>query len=192
MKPSKKIAITGGIGSGKSVLCAILREMGYPVFSCDEIYARLCGEADYIALIEKRFPACVKDGSIDKKALSRLVFADETARNELNGLSHPRIMARLLEQMAGHQVAFAEVPLLYEGGFEGLFDGVIAVIRDKSARVSAVSARSGLSEGEILARMAAQLDEGVYRERGAYLIVNDGSLDDLRQSAQKLIEHFGI
>ena len=166
--------------------------MGYAVFSCDEIYRELRGEREYVALLAEYFPACVKDGAIDTRALSALVFADGEARRKLNSLSHPLIMQRLMEKMKAHAVAFAEVPLLYEGGFEGLFDGTVAVLRDRASRLAAVADRDGFGEEEILARMAAQADERVYREKGAYIVVNEGSLDDLRKCAVEMTKFYKI
>ena len=70
----KLIAITGGIGSGKSSAAQFLLEMGYPVFSCDEIYREVILSPDYIQKVTTLFPECIVEGSIDKKILARIVF----------------------------------------------------------------------------------------------------------------------
>ena len=67
----KKIAITGGIGSGKSLVGSYLKKQGYPVFSCDEIYKEIFDTNEYVQLIERAFPSTVKDGKIDRKILSQ-------------------------------------------------------------------------------------------------------------------------
>ena len=111
-----KIAVTGGIGSGKSTVCRILQEQGYPVFSCDEINRALWQEKDYLDGLRTRFPSCFTDGKPDKKALSALVFSDRKALERLNAYAHPRIYARLKEQMESvGRDCFAEVPLLFYG-----------------------------------------------------------------------------
>ncbi len=191
MTQSKKIAITGGIGSGKSAFSALLREKGYPVFSCDEIYAELRREPQYVTALQAVFPDCVKDGTIDKSALSKKVFSDEKELMKLNALSHPLIMERLLQKMERERVCFAEVPLLYEGGFEGLFDGVILLKREKSARIAAVKLRDGLSEEEILARIARQRDHDASCG-GCIVIENDGTLSDLRGKADEVLKRLRI
>ena len=88
----KKIAITGGIGSGKSEAIKIIKELGFPVFSCDEIYKEIIFSKEYVQRIEENFPTCVKNGIIDRKELSAIVFANREKRDLLNSLSHPLIM----------------------------------------------------------------------------------------------------
>lgn len=184
---SKRIAVTGGIGSGKSALCEILRERGFPVFSCDEISKQLRGEEEYIALLEAAFPDCVLNGIFSEAALSEKVFSDSNALEKLNAIAHPLIMKRLFEEMSAYSVAFAEVPLLYEGGYESLFDGVIAVVREESARVASVTARSGLSEAQVLARMKSQFDYCKLNEKKCFIVENDGSLADLKRKAEEVL-----
>lgn len=185
-KCCKRIAITGGIGSGKSAVLEILRKKGYPAFSCDEIYAELCGEQEYLDQLSFLFPDCVKEGAFDRRTLSKKVFSDEKARGKLNALSHPLIMKRLLDRMAESPLAFAEVPLLFESRSEMLFDGVIVVMREKSARIEGVKKRSGLSEKEILMRMARQFDYKNVPEN-CFIIKNDGTLSALEAKIEEIV-----
>lgn len=183
MTQNRKIAITGGIGSGKSAFSRILRDRGLPVFSCDEINAELFHDEGYLAALALRFPDCVKGGVPDKAALSARVFSDPAARAALEAIAHPVIMRRLSERMSAFPVSFAEVPLLYEGGFEGMFDAVIALRRDAEARLRAVRERDGLSEEEILRRMSRQIDARSLGERDCILIENIGDLSELKEKA---------
>ena len=73
----KKIAVTGGIGSGKSTVCKLIENMGYSVFSCDKIYQNIIHSKRYVQEIERVFPSVVKQGEIDKKLLSEIVFSNE-------------------------------------------------------------------------------------------------------------------
>lgn len=186
-----KFAVTGGIGSGKTVFCAILRGMGYPVYSCDEIYKTLLDDGEYLGELAARFPDCFRDGKLDKKALSRRVFANAEDYAALNALAHPRVMERLTSLGADEEVYFAEVPLLFEGGFEKFFDGVIAVRRDEEARISAVSARDGLSREEIVARIQRQF-QGNYEDKNCVVVENDGSLEELRRRAVEALARLGL
>ena len=134
-----KIAITGGIGSGKSAVCRILKERGYPVFSCDEINRTLLSEKSYLDGLCALFPTCVKDGKLQKTALAALVFSDKEALETLNAYAHPRISERLQRDMdAAQKTCFAEVPLLFESGMTKQFDGAIVVLRNKEERIRAV------------------------------------------------------
>lgn len=179
MMQSKKFAVTGGIGSGKSAVCRLIAKRGFPVFSCDEISHALWEEPEYRKGLAERFPACTAEGEIDKKLLGNLVFSDPEARMRLERYSHPRIMERLFSAMDAEPFSFAEVPLLFEGGYERLFDGAVVVRREKDARIAAVQARDGLTRDEILRRMQNQCGEEARRGAHCYFIDNDGSLSEL-------------
>ncbi len=192
MTQSKKIAVTGGIGSGKSAFCDVLRGLGYAVFSCDEISAQLWTDAQYLKSLGAAFPDCCTAGEIDRKKLTEKIFSDEAARRRLNALAHPQIMQNLLAAMAAHGVSFAEVPLLYEEGLEGAFDGVIALRRPLEQRIASVRVRDGLKDEEILLRMAAQLDVAELNKKQCFLLENDGKMQTLEAGARAALRHFGI
>ena len=156
----KTIAITGGIGSGKSTVAKEILLLGFPVFSCDQIYREIMEDEAYIAQISNVFDGVVVEGKIDKNALSQLVFSDKTARNKLNSIAHPLIMSTLYARMqnCASDFVFAEVPLLFEGGYEKDFDDIIVVYRNKSERIKSVMDRDGVSELEVVSRMRSQID----------------------------------
>ncbi|HIY99489.1 MAG TPA: dephospho-CoA kinase [Firmicutes bacterium] len=188
MTPNK-IAVTGGLGSGKSEFCGILREMGYPVFSCDEINRELWKDPSYLSELAGLFPDCLTDGLPDKTKLSRKVFSDERARARLNALSQPRIMQELIGRMNRFPTTvFAEVPLLFEGGYEKLFDAVIALRRDKETRISAVSKRDGLTRTDALARIQRQFDPDKLEEKQCLIVENDGDRAALKQKAELILQ----
>ncbi len=187
MKQSKRIAVTGGIGSGKSTLLAYLKRRGYFVVSCDEVSNALWEREDYREGLKALFPACVKEGKIDRRALSELVFSDEAALSALNGYSHPRIMKELFSRMEGKEIAFAEVPLLFEGGYEGLFDAVIAVVRTKEQRIRAASERDGTSEEEVRARILSQIPEEELMKKPCLFLTNNGTVEELENAADAIL-----
>lgn len=187
MTQSKKIALTGGIGSGKSTVLEMIRKLGYPVFSCDRIYAALCEDGNYLKKLSTLFPDSVRGDKLDREFLSEKVFSDEKALAALNALSHPLIMERLLALMERCSISFAEVPLLFEEGLQDKFDEIIVVTREKPRRIVAVKERSGLTEEEILARMARQFPYENLPD-GCLIVENNGSLFEL-ESAIKNILH---
>ena len=156
----KNIAITGGIGSGKSLALEYLREMNYPVYSCDEIYKQVIQSKKYIEQVANFFPDAVFDGAVDRKRLSEIVFTDAEKRKLLNEIAHPLIMDTLFSKMrtSNSEMVFAEVPLLFEGNFEKLFDKVIYIHRDKNQRLSAIIARDDLSIEQAKRRIDVQFD----------------------------------
>ena len=184
-----KIAVTGGIGSGKSAVCRILKERGYPVFSCDEINRTLLSEKSYLDGLCALFPACVKDGKLNKAALSALVFSDKEALKTLNAYAHPRISERLRREMEGtEKTCFAEVPLLFESGMTKQFDGAIVVLRNKEERIRAVVARDGLTAEQAKARMKQQFDYDCPLPDGCLAIENDGDEAALCNKVDEVLE----
>ena len=180
----KKIAITGGIGSGKSTVCDILKGQGYPVFSCDEIYREIMKSPNYIQSVERIFPSAVQNGKIDKTVLSSLVFSNPDKLKALNEIAHPLVMERLLAEMNESQapVVFAEVPLLFEGNFQNLFDGCLIVRRKKADRIQSVQKRDGLSKEEILSRIQNQVNHCKIKSTPTIRkITNSGGVDDLKE-----------
>ena len=192
----KLVAITGGIGSGKSLALQFLRKLNYPVFSCDEIYKEVIVSKEYIELLEKSFPNVVKNGQVDRTALAETVFNNEIMRIKLNNLAHPIIMKLLLRYMeaAEGSIAFAEVPLLFEGNFEKIFDHVLYIARDKQLRIEAVNQRDGLLGCDVEKRIASQFDgmsmEGQRRlkECNAKVIYNSGGKDEFKKEILAYLE----
>ena len=188
----KKIAITGGIGSGKSTACKIIKELGYPVYSCDEIYKEVVLSKEYIEKIDQTFVGVVKNGSIDKKELSNIVFSDEEQLKKLNTIAHPIVMQRLLSNMEKENsaICFAEVPLLFEGNFQDLFDGCLIIRRKKTDRIKAVKERDGLSEREILSRMQNQVNHCRIKSTPKIVkITNNDTEQILREKIKNYIEN---
>ncbi len=184
---NKKIAITGGIGSGKSTVSQMIRDMGYPVYSCDEIYATLIDDEQYIIKIKNAFPTAVQKDRIDREKLAKIVFNDDSAREKLNKIAHPLIMQSLLQKMNGEEcLVFAEVPLLFEGNFERLFNEIIVVKRNKKERIESVCARDHITKEEVLARMNAQFDYDT-EKINAIVIENTGDLLALKNSVSSII-----
>lgn len=188
MRQNKKFAVTGGIGSGKSTVLGMLRARGFAVFSCDAISDELWGEEAYLRGLSELFPACVREGKPDRRLLAEIVFSDKAALARLDAYSHPRIMEALMSRMT-EPVCFAEVPLLFEGGYETLFDGIIVVTRREEARIAAVSLRDGLGEKAVRARMQAQLSDREREEKaGCFILENDGDLAALEGRLETLLK----
>ncbi len=191
-----KIAVTGGIGSGKSQVLQLINELGYPTFSCDEIYKEIAQSAEYVKQIGEVFPSCVKNEKLDRKQLSEIVFSNEERRAQLNAISHPLIMNSLLSKMqnCNENFVFAEVPLLFEGKFENRFDFVIVVQRDLKQRIAAIKNRDNLSEEEINNRMQSQIDyssntvQNYFKEKQFFIIENSSSIEELKNQLQKILE----
>ena len=185
-----KIAITGGIGSGKSTVCDILKEHGYEVFSCDEIYKNLLCDALYVEKVKAAFPNAVECGRVNLNKLSSIVFNNETDLKKLNDIAHPAIMQKLLNEMntAAGKLVFAEVPLLFEGEYEHLFDKIFVVTRNRDERIASVMKRSNLTREEVLSRMQMQFPYDTqtakthFKKVNAFIIQNVGDFNQLKDN----------
>lgn len=185
---NRKIAITGGIGSGKSCVSEIISAQGFPVFSCDKIYSELLNDGDFLSAIEKNFGGVVEDGKLDREKLSAEVFCDSEKLKRLNSLTHGKILNAAFGKMKGEELSFLEVPLLFENGFEKLFDGVIVVLRDFEKRVQSVMLRDKLSRNEVILRIKSQIDYDNYDFTKYYVIHNNSNFGDLRINALKVLD----
>ncbi len=191
----KKIAVTGGIGSGKSTLLQFIREAGYPVFSCDELYKEILQTPAYVEKIAARFPQCVTEGEIDKRKLAATVFQNETERLALNAIAHPLVMQALDEKMEQQTepLVFAEVPLLFEGGYQELFDKVIVLLREERARISSVVHRDNLLKKEVEDRISSQLDynskraQELFQADSVIVLYNDQTEKELKNKINALL-----
>lgn len=184
-----KIAITGGIGSGKSTVTKIIEDQGYPTYSCDVIYKQLLKEKPLTDKLVAEFgESILTDGLVDKKnKLSKLVFSDPSKLKRLNEITHPAIMEEALSKMSRHNVSFCEVPLLFEGGFEKLFDQVVVVLRDKSIRISTVMKRDNLTEVEVKKRIDNQFNYDDKNFSNYYVIYNNATLENLNKNTLNIL-----
>lgn len=190
------IAITGGIGSGKSTVAGIIKRLGYPVYSCDTIYHEIYPSKEYQALLKATFPSLPSAEIIDRKTLAALVFSDECALKKLNAISHRAIMSVLDEKIAATESAlvFAEVPLLFECGFENGFDYVLIVVRSLSERLAAISARDNLSNEQAMQRIQSQYDydaairSGLFNSMPYLLLKNDSDISSLEENTKAVLQ----
>lgn len=174
---NKKIAVTGGIGSGKSTVSKILSDLGYVVLSCDKIVSDLYEKRKIKLLLKKIFPDAIKgffNPTIDRASIARSAFNDKTLHTRLTNTITPIVMAQVekaCKKLSG--VVFVEVPLLFECNYQDFFDAVIVVNRDKVARINSVKLRSNLTEQQIIERINNQVDYDSIDLSPYTVIIND-------------------
>lgn len=184
-----KIAVTGGIGSGKSYVLNTLKEQGFCVFSCDGIYEELIKDKDFSKEIAQDLGCEYLDGDvINKKRLARAVFADREKLQKLNEITHPAIIQNAISKMNGCKLSFCEVPLLFECGYEGLFNEVIVVLRKNNARIQSIILRDKITYDEAVLRLKSQIDYDNLNFNNYFVIRNYGGLAELKNNTQEIIE----
>lgn len=192
--PLRFIGLTGGIGSGKSAVARLLEARGIPVVDADQL-AREAALPGTPALAEIRaaWPGVVApDGTLDRRRLGEIVFADRAARARLEAILHPRIAALAAARAealarAGHRLVFYEASLLVETGRYRELDGVVVVDAPEAARIARVVARDHLAADHVRARMAAQMPMADKRRVATAVLDNDGDLDRLREKVAALL-----
>ena len=186
------VALTGGIGSGKSLAAQYFSELGARVVDADQL-ARVAIERgsegfDEVAL---RFgEAIMRNGDIDRKALSEIIFADPKAKSDLEEIIHPRIrelFAEVVADLKPDEILIYEIPLLVETGAAENFDLIITIEADLEARKERLRKR-GMFISEIEKRIAQQASREDREAIADFVLINDGDEDALLRAVENLWE----
>ena len=195
MRQNKKIAITGGIGSGKSAVSQILASKGYFVLDCDQITKQLYQKDQTTSAICQNFgQEFVVDGKVDTKKLGAYVFADESRVKKLNEVMHPLIFAELDRQIveSGARVVFVQIPLLFETGMQNEFDDIWLVTADEQTRINRVVVRDNIDVEQIKNRIKNQMNDEQKSKFVHTIIKNDGSFEQLQSVVERCIKGLGV
>lgn len=185
------MGLTGGVGSGKSTVAAMLAARGAFVIDADAIAREVVapGSEGLEALVAAFGTGVLaEDGSLDRPALAALAFRDEQAREQLNAITHPRIAARTAELMAAAapgQVLVHDVPLLVELALMPAYDVVVVVDASDATRIRRLESR-GMSRDEAERRMAAQATREERLAAADVVVDNEGDLEDLGRQVDQL------
>jgi dephospho-CoA kinase len=190
----RKIGLTGGIASGKSTVAAMLRELRFDVIFADEISRRLLdpGQAAYDETIREFGREIVlPDGTLDRKKIAAIVFADRAQLDRLNAIIHPRVEAQMLQQFAewdqerNRKVVFVEAALLVEAGYMKSLDGLVVTWCRPEQQMERLIAR-GMTELEARSRIAAQMPVDEKLKLATYKIDCSGSMEETRRQVEEL------
>jgi len=186
------VGLTGGIGSGKSLVAELLEAHGAVIVDAD-VLARevVAAGTPGLAAVAERFGDGVlgADGSLDRPALGRIVFGDPGARRDLEAIIHPAVRARAAALTAAappDSVVVQVIPLLVETGQQANFDLVVVVDVDPAVQLSRITQRDGLSEPEAQARINAQASREVRLAAADLVLENNGTAADLGSAVDRL------
>lgn len=183
-----RIGITGGIGSGKSVVAKIIESLNYPVFYSDKVAKQLVVTNPTIqkGLIDLFGADIFIAGRLDKVTLANHIFTNEESKRKVNALIHPEVR-KAFDSFAVNQkkqLVFNEAAIIFETGAQELYDKVILVVAPKELRISRVQNRDHVSKDRVLERMGNQWSDDRKKGLADYLIVNDD-----QQSVIEQVEH---
>jgi dephospho-CoA kinase len=192
-----KIAVTGGIATGKSHVLDRFRRRGVPCLDADVLaHGVTSAGTEATAAIVSRFGDgfLAADGSVDRKKLGPIVFADPAARHDLEAIVHPAVYRaiaaglRAFELIGGDPVAVVDVPLLYETGHAGDFDRVIVTTCSPSLQLARLLER-GMSEGEARQRIAVQWPADEKAARADFVIATDGTFEETDRQVDEILKN---
>ena len=192
----RRVALTGGIATGKSHCLQRFADLGAPVIDADRLArdAVRQGTAGWTA-VRERFGAGVfrPDGEIDRPRLAAVVFADAAARRDLEAIVHPRVYEAIAGwfrrlEVSGRAFGIADIPLLFETGHERDVDAVIVAACAPETQLARVMARDGLSEAEARQRLAAQLSIEEKARRADFVIETGGSFEDTGRQVREIYD----
>ena len=186
------VALTGGLGAGKSLAAQYFSDLGARVVDADQL-ARVAierGSEGFDEVILRFGEKIMRDGDIDRKALAEIIFSDPQAKEDLEAIIHPRVrelFAEVVSDLQPGEVLIYEIPLLAESGSAKNFDLVITVEADLELRKERLRKR-GMFISEIERRIAAQATREARQALADFVITNDGDEDQLLRAVENLWE----
>lgn len=188
-----RMGVTGGIGSGKSLVCSLFQKLGAPALSADDIakdlmmndpglrkaLVRLLGSETYLP-----------DGSLNRKGIAEKIFSAPALQKKVNALVHPKVtleIERRMNELDGHSpYVIVEAALLYEAGLDALLDAVVVVDAEADVRMHRVMERDHSTRSEVMKRMDAQWSNKRKIQQAEYVLRNDGSIRELGHNVRFL------
>ena len=178
------VAITGGIGSGKSYVCHLFGERGIRVYDCDSAAKRLMRNSHQL---QERLTRLIGsdtyiDGQLNKAAVASFIMQNDNNVKAVNAIVHPAVAEDFFES----DYTWMETAILYDCGFDRYADIVIAVVAPIETRISRIMQRDGISRDKALEWIAKQMDQDEVRRRADHIVVNDG-IHDLSPQIERIL-----
>jgi len=190
---TKKVAITGSIGSGKSAFCKVLSEKGYPVVNADELSKELLVTNKEIKnkIIQAFGSESYNNNEINKKYIADKAFSTPANVQKINSIIHPVVISEVKkifnEKEGKEKIIFVEAALIYEADMEGLFDYVVLITADENIRKERKTRNGDMAAEEFEKRNASQIPESEKKKRADFVFENNSSFDDMKNKAELLI-----
>ena len=193
----RKIALTGGIATGKTYVATRLREAGVPIVDADVLAREVVAlGTPALAAVRQRFGPDVirRDGTMDRIRVGQIIFKDKRARQDLEAIIHPAVQKAIDKYFAAlpkkTPFAVADIPLLYETGRENQYSDVIVIACPRAMQLSRVMERNQLTKEDAERRLAAQWPIEKKIEKATFVIKTDGTFDETNAQVDKLIALF--
>ena len=186
-----KIGITGNIACGKSTAYEIIKSAGYPVIDADDIVKEIYKDNLFIEELLAKFPMIIFGGKIDIKKLSNLLFTDKEFKENYEAFIFPKVKEKIIEffDKNNNEKIFVIAPLIFEAGFENMFDKIIFISADENIRRERLIARKSMLSDTADTVIKSQMSEEEKIPRCDYVIKNNGTLDEFKDAVMKILEN---
>ena len=179
----RKIALTGNIASGKSVVQKILEDFGFKVLDTDLIGHKLLENNEQVKTAFSGFDI-MENGVISREKLGKIVFNDKKLLSQLNSILHPEIreyIVNYFNQNGDNEIIFVAIPLLFEASMQDLFDEIVFVYADDKLRLQRLMQRNNFDENYAKQRINSQMPQVDKIAKSDIIIKNEGSIEELKQ-----------
>lgn len=191
----KWIGLTGGLASGKSTVAGLLRKKGFAVLDADQVAQDVLKKGSPgLKQVVQVFGTDLlgADGELNRKKMAELVFSSKSHLQQLENIVHPLVQEKIRKlrselEKKGDLMAFYDVPLLFEKNLFSQFDAVIVVVADEATQILRMKSRNSWGDEEIQRRLKSQLPMAEKEKRAHHVIRNHGSLDDLEDQVDQLV-----
>jgi len=184
------IGITGGIGSGKSTVSDILRNMNYPVIDADVLAKDLLNDKDILTKLEEEFPQAFSEHILNKKILSDIVFNSKAKLFKLNSITHPEVEKKILDiiKKAKEELLFLDAPLPTKECFLDIVDEIWVVSTILNIRLERIMKRSNITQNTAMKIIDSQMSDEEYRALSNIIINNNGTKKELEAKISLLLQ----
>lgn len=182
-----KIALTGNIAAGKSLVENQFQSLGIEVIDADKIAHEVLN--DKLQLLQNFFgEEIIKKGEVSREKLAQIVFSDPQKKQKLEKIIHPEVKKRISEFFVGKNIAIASVALLFEVGWEVDFDCVIVVIAKDNTRLKRLMERNNLTKEQAKTRINCQMSQGDKIKKADFVIDNNGSREETFEQVKQIYD----
>jgi dephospho-CoA kinase len=188
------VGLTGSIAMGKSEVADIFRSQGIPVFDADREVHALYDSAEGLSLLQPIAPEAIIDGRVDRQALSNLVLDNPQRMQQLETIVHAEVAKRRSSfaakaQRDGQGIILSDVPLLFEKDMARQFDVTIVVSAPEDQQRQRAMQRAGMTAAKLDLILKRQMPDAEKRRLATYVIINDGSLEELRENTLAILSN---
>lgn len=196
----KKIAVTGGLSSGKSTVCRMFQQLGAYIVNADQITHQLLSSDTALInqIISLLGDAILTDGGIDRSKMAKVVFTSPSLLQQIEALIHPKVVAEIERQWQAackegvYPLFVVEIPLLFEAGLDQGYDATIAVVANEKQCIDRFCMNGKHEKSDYFTRTSRQLSQDEKAKRAIYIINNNGSLDQLQEEVTLLYQSLGV